>query len=78
MLGRSDVAPTTICPICFGTGRDIKKRKRKCPRCQGGGSVMTCQNCYHVMPCPGTDPNMFDQSSCLLPKRPVEEGDAQI
>ena len=77
MMGRCDVEPTTKCPSCFGTGRDRKKRTRSCPRCQGVGKVMTCQNCYNVMPCPGTDPDMFDQSSCNLPTRPLLEGEAQ-
>ena len=68
MMGRLDVEPSAWCTNCSGTGKDPKKRTRKCPKCVNG-KMMTCQSCYHVMPCPGTDTGIIDQSHCLLKKK---------
>ena len=77
MDGRIDVARRMKCPNCFGTTKDPKKRSRKCSRCMGYGKVWSCLNCNCMMPCPGTDTNMFDQSSCNLPKRPIGDDEFQ-
>ena len=63
MIGRDDVV-NVPCTHCKGTGRDPKKRTRPCPECQGTKHSLMCETCGCMMPCPGTDPNVFDQSHC--------------
>ena len=63
MFGRLDISLKT-CPDCQGSGKDPRKRKRPCPRCQGTGQAEFCKSCGEWIPCPGTDPNILDQSYC--------------
>jgi len=63
MFGRMDLESTT-CLDCHGSGKDPRKRKRKCPRCDGSGSIARCRTCGHLMPCPGTLENVLDQGYC--------------
>ena len=77
MIGRLDVARTGKCPSCFGSKKDRRKRKRPCPKCMGYGTVWMCQNCLIIMPCPGTNSNILDQSRCNLPRR-SREGEYQM
>ncbi len=66
MLGRLDTEPTE-CPACLGKGKDTRNRKRPCPRCEGTGKVDRSRSCGHLIPCPGTDNNVFDQTYCNKP-----------
>jgi len=66
MFGRMDLAPA-VCPDCTGSGKDPRKRKRQCLRCGGTGRVECCSSCGHLMPCPGTNDKVFDQSYCNKP-----------
>ena len=63
MLGRVDLV-SAECPDCDGSGKNPRKRKRPCPRCGGTGLVSCCSSCGHLMPCPGTDIDIFDQTYC--------------
>jgi len=63
MLERLDLG-NAVCPLCAGTGRDPKKRKRACPRCSGDGKVSCCTTCGELMPCSGTLPDTYDQTYC--------------
>lgn len=67
MFGRMDLVPS-ICPDCNGSGKDKKKHKRPCLRCDGTGVVARCNSCGFLMPCPGTNNNVFDQTYCDKPK----------
>ena len=33
------------CPVCVGSGKDPKKRKRPCPNCRGTGKISRCREC---------------------------------
>ena len=33
------------CEVCKGSGKDQKKRKRKCPKCGGSGKSPICKDC---------------------------------
>lgn len=65
MEERQDVVYIANCYYCLGKKVDPKKRKRKCPECNGSGKRATCATCGHDIPCPGTDDDMFDQGYCL-------------
>ena len=43
------------CPDCLGSGRDRKKKKRKCPVCGGTGYVGWCPKCDKIASQPGED-----------------------
>jgi len=64
MMGRMDVVRQGSCYACGGSGKDRRRRTRPCPKCDGTGKGLVCSSCGESMPCSGTDPNMFDQSSC--------------
>ena len=69
MIGRQDLTKI-VCPSCNGSGKDKRNRKRPCPRCEGYKYDFKCSTCGEMMPCSGTDLNMFDQSTCLhYPKK---------
>ena len=52
------------CPVCYGTGKDPKKRTRKCPQCDGRGRAAFCTRCGQLDPCPGIPTNVID-GTCL-------------
>lgn len=65
MMGRMDTELRT-CPDCKGSGKDPKKRSRRCPGCRVPGRADFCKTCGDRMPCRGTDPGMCDQTFCNL------------
>lgn len=65
MEGRFDIEYVD-CTHCNKSGKDPKKRKRKCPICNGMKKQASCGTCGELMPCSGTDFGMMDQSVCAL------------
>ena len=65
MIGRTDVFNDATCLACNGTGRDRKKRSRKCPDCFGDGKALVCRTCGERMPCSGTRSDIMDQGVCM-------------
>lgn len=45
------------CWNCDGKRTDPRKRSRKCPTCEGSGSLEYCYTCGEAMLCGGRDPN---------------------
>lgn len=71
MIGRLDLEFVT-CPICKGTGKDPRNRKRECQHCVKPGQVYKCSSCGHLMPCPGTDDNILGQTYCMKSQKENE------
>lgn len=47
------------CPTCKGTGTDPKKRKRRCPHCNGYEEIEVCNKCKKKLPCPCDEGKMY-------------------
>ena len=69
--------PTTLggpCPTCKGTGKDPRKRKRKCPEIDQGrcvhGRQVVCDNCLHPFPCHGMGPDLLCGQTCSRRRAP--------
>jgi RecJ-like exonuclease len=65
-MGRTDVVRCDGCPVCNGSGKSHRNRKKACTECDGTGRALVCKTCGGLMPCLGTDPDVFDQSVCIL------------
>lgn len=63
MIGRQDLTYKK-CYHCKGIGKNPKNRKIPCPICRGSGKAEYCKTCGELMPCSGTEPDVFDQSYC--------------
>lgn len=40
-----NIYESTICFHCKATGKNPKKRKEKCPECNGTGTIRVCIEC---------------------------------
>ena len=68
MFPRLDLV-SVQCPECRGSGKSPRNRKRPCIRCSGDKVISKCKSCGCLMPCPGTDEGVFDQTYCSLPDK---------
>jgi len=64
MIGRLDTKKG-ICPDCNGTGRDPKKRTRKCSGCDGTAMVEVCTACGYIVG-RGCSSQALDSSYCEM------------
>ena len=72
MMGRMDTE-SRLCPVCKGSGRDARKRKRPCSSCTGSGKAEYCRSCCEFMPCRGVEEGVWDQTFCARPRKMFEK-----
>ncbi len=72
MMGQTTRYSDTPCPVCTGTGKNPRNRKKKCEPCHGTGKQIICDNCLQPWPCAGIRPHVID-GCCTLPRAAREE-----